>query len=294
MNFTLLRPRTLAEAHEAIDDDTIFMAGGQSVVLLMNAGLLHPERIVLLDHVEGLRGVEVRDDGIHIGAMTTHAHLGDHPSLTRMVPAAREAFARIGNARVRSAGTIGGNLVHADPAQDPPVLLTALDATAALVGPDATREVFVRDLAYGPFMPAIDEDEILTRVSIPKPRPRARSTYIKFQAGTLDDYATVSVAACLDVDASGIVHGARLAAGAVGPTVVPLDDAAELLTGQRHDDGDVLAAFRDRVRASVSPFGDRRGSADYKREMTAVVAARAVLDCARRPPAETTQTEPSW
>lgn len=294
MNFTLLRPRTLAEAHEAIDDDTVIMAGGQSIILLMNAGLLHPERVVLLDHVEGLRGVEVRDDGIHIGAMTTHAALGDHPSLTGMVPAAGETFSRVGNARVRSAGTIGGNLVHADPAQDPPVLLTALDATATLVGPDATRDVLVRDLALGPFMPAIDEDEILTRVRIPKPRPRARSTYVKFQAGTLDDYATVGIAACLELDASGNVQSARLAAGAVGATVVPLDDAAELLIGQRHDDEDVLAAFQDRVRSSVSPFGDRRGSTDYKREMTAVVAARAVLDCARRPSAETTQTASSW
>lgn len=293
MNFTLWRPRTIAEAHEAIDDDTILMAGGQSIVLLMNTGLLHPERVVLLDRVEELHGVGVRDDVVDIGAMTTHETLARDPSVARAIPAARDVFGRVGNARVRSAGTIGGNLVHADPAQDPPVLLTALDATATLVGPDATREVAVRDLAIGPFMPAIDEDEILTRVRVPLPRPGTRTAYIKFQAGTLDDYATVSVAASLEIDDAGLVRSARLAAGAVGPTVVPLDDAAELLAGRRPDDEHILAALRDRVRASVSPFGDRRGSAEYKREMTAVVAARAVLDCTRRPAADTTRTEAS-
>ncbi len=293
MNFTLLRPATLADAHEAIDDDTILMAGGQSIVLLMNTGLLHPERVVLLDRVDGLRGVEVRDDVVDIGAMTTHEALATDLALARAIPAARDVFGRVGNTRVRSAGTVGGNLVHADPAQDPPVLLTALDATAILVGPNATREVAVRDLALGPFMPAIDEDEILTRVRVPLPRSGTRTAYIKFQAGTLDDYATVSVAASLEIDDAGLVRAARLAAGAVGPTVIPLDDAAELLVGRRPDDEDVLAGLRDRVRVSVSPFGDRRGSADYKREMTAVVAARAVVDCTRRPAADTTRTEPS-
>lgn len=291
MNFTLLRPTSLAEAHDAIDEDTILMAGGQSIVLLMNTGLLHPERVVLLDRIEELRGVRVHDDGIDIGAMATHETLASHEALTRMVPAARDVFGQVGNARVRSAGTIGGNLVHADPAQDPPVLLTALDAAAILVGPDASREVDVRDLALGPFMPAIEEDEILTRVRIPLPNPGMRTAYTKFQAGTLDDYATVSVAASLEIGDDDVVRAARLAAGAVGPTVVPLDDAAALLVGHPADDQDVLAAFRDRVRESVSPFGDRRGSAEYKREMTAVVALRTVTACARRPATTTMPTE---
>lgn len=290
MNFTLLRPRTLAEAHEALDEDTILMAGGQSIVLLMNTGLLHAERIMLLDHVEGLRGVDVHDDHIDIGALTTHEALARDVHLKRMVSAARDTFAGIGNARVRSAGTIGGNLVHADPAQDPPVLLTALDATVTVAGPEATREIAVRDLALGPFMPALEEDEILTRVHVPLPRPGTRTAYLKFQSGTKDDYATVSVAVSLEIDPTGLVRAARIAAGAVGPTVVPLDGAAALLTGQRADDEEVLAALQDRVRASVSPFADRRGSADYKREMTAIIATRAVLACQRRPAADAMPT----
>jgi carbon-monoxide dehydrogenase medium subunit len=285
MSVELLRPGTLAEAHEMIDEDTILMAGGQSIVLLMNTGLLQPERIVLLDLVEELRGIDVTDDGIDIGALTTHQLLARHPAMATMVAATAETFGRVGNARVRSVGTLGGNLVHADPAQDPPVLLAALDATATLVGPGGSRVVATKDLALGPFMPALDEDEILTRVHVPRPAQRTGSAYVKFQAGTLDDYATVSVAACVHLDDSGVVRDARLAAGAVGPTVVPLDEAADLLVGQRTDDADVLAELREHVSMSVSPLGDRRGSADYKREMTGVVAARAVVQAARRAPA---------
>ena len=280
MSVTFARPETLDEAFTMLDDEeALLLAGGQSLVLLMNIGLLYPEKLVSVAHIPDLQGVAVSDGVLDLGALTTHDVLANHPAVLQHFPAAANMFARIGNVRVRSSGTLGGNLVHADPAQDPPVMLTVLDAQAVVAGPAGQRRIPVQDVALGPFVAAIEHNEIITRVHVPLVEPNISCSYLKFLSGTQDDYATVSVAAKIATDETGKVTDARLAAGAVGPTVVPLLDAAETLHGHRIDDEDVLDMLKTAVREAVSPMPDRRGSADYKREMTAVVAARAVRAC---------------
>lgn len=275
----LRRPRNLPEALEELtDEDALVLAGGQSLVLLMNTGLVVPERLVSIAGLPELQGVEAGDDGVDIGALCTHRDLAEHPLIRRRLPAAARMFDGVGNIRVRGAGTIGGNLVHADPAQDPPVLLAALGAQATVVGPASRRSLMVEDVAEGPFWPALEGGELLTRVRVPWPGESDRAAYIKFLAGSHDDYATVSVAARLTVE-GGVVSSARMAAGAVGPTVTVLDHAAEALQGRTPDDTDAQRELGDRVRDLVSPSPDRRGSADYKREMAGVVAQRAVQAC---------------
>ena len=275
----LRRPRNLSQALEELaDEETLVLAGGQSLVLLMNTGLVVPERLVSIAELPELRGVQAGDDGLDIGALCTHRELAEHPVIRERMPAVARMFDGVGNIRVRNAGTVGGNLVHADPAQDPPVMLAVLGARATVVGPAGERSLAVEDVAEGPFWPALEHDELLTRVHVPWPGESDRTAYIKFLAGSHDDYATVSVGARLTVD-DGIVTSARMAAGAVGPTVVVLDDAAEVLQGRAPDDSDAHHELGERVRDLVSPMPDRRGSADYKREMAGVVARRAVQAC---------------
>lgn len=275
----LLRPRTLPEALESLaGGESVVLAGGQSIVLLMNTGLLAPDRLISIGGLPELHGVEVTDAHLDIGALCTHQELADHPAVRERLPAAARMFEGVGNVRVRNAGTVGGNLVHADPAQDPPVLLAALGATATVVGPNGERAIAAEDVAAGPLWSSLEDDELLTRVRVPWLGPDDRASYIKFLPGTFDDYATVSVAAKLTV-ADGRVGAARLAAGAVGATVAVLDDAASVLVGRDPADPDALAELAERVRDAVSPFADRRGSADYKREMAGVVARRAVQAC---------------
>jgi len=272
-----VRPRTLDETFEILgsDEDAHLIAGGVSVVLLMGSGLMEASRLVSLDRVVGLDGIQVAEDRLEIGALSTHQQLATHPLLREYFSAAAEMFTSIGNIRVRLAGTIGGNLAHADPAQDPAVMLTVLGATVVVAGPDGERVVPVIDLADGPLSVALAHEEVITRVHVPLPHAGEVSAYTKFLPGTYDDYATVSVACRLRLGASGDIAEAVLAAGAVGPTVVVLADAAQVLVG-RHPDPDVLAELEQRVRESVSPHGDRRGSGDYKRAMTGVIAARTV------------------
>jgi aerobic carbon-monoxide dehydrogenase medium subunit len=275
------RPTSLEEALEELShEDALILAGGQSLVLLMNTGLLQPERLVALHGIDELHGVHVEGDHLDIGALCTHDQLARHPDLRRLIPAAARMFNHVGNIRVRSAGTLGGNLVHADPAQDPPVMLTALDARTEVAGPTGTRDVAVHDVALGPLYTSLEEDEILTRVRVPLLSARSGASYLKFLPGTQDDYATVSVAANLTLDEDGRVHAARLAAGAAGPKVVLLEQAAERLLGQFPTDEDVLHEAAAAARDEVSPTGDQRGSADYKRAMTEVITRRAVRACA--------------
>lgn len=280
MSVLYRRPTSIEDAvAELDDDDALPLAGGVSVVLLMNTGLLAPRKLVSLGSLPGLRGVRVVDDHIEIGALTTHAALATDPVLLDAVACAAEAFGRIGNVRVRAWGTIGGNLAHADPAQDPPVLLAALGATVVVVGPGGERTIPVANLADGPFSTVLSHDELITTVLVPSPPPGTRTSYVKLLPRTQDDYATVSAAANLDFAADGTVRAARLVFGAVGPVPIVADAAAALLVGQRADDGDVLASVAASISDAVRPIGDGRGSADYKRQMAGVVARRAVLAC---------------
>ncbi|MPZ87444.1 MAG: hypothetical protein GEU81_05090 [Nitriliruptorales bacterium] len=279
MTVEFSRPTSVSAVIEELgDDDVLMLAGGVSLVLLMNAGFLRPRKLVSLAGVSELHGVSTDTDVLTVGAMCTHAELAADPRIGAIYPAAAAMFSGIGNVRVRSWGTLGGNLAHADPAQDPPVMLTALDARADVVGPGGQRELAIDELADGPLSPTLEPDEIVTRVRIPLIGEEVTSSYVKFLPGTKDDYATVSVGARIEFDDAGRITGARLAAGSVGPTVVPLTRACESLIGQ-HPAPDVMQAFQEAVRDLVAPQSDRRGSADYKREMAGVVAVRAVHAC---------------
>ena len=292
MSLLYKRPATLEAAFEDLDhEDALIMAGGQSLVLLMNTGLLQPERLVALHGIEELHGVQVDDDHIDIGALCTHDQLARHPDLRRLIPSAARMFNHVGNIRVRTTGTLGGNLAHADPAQDPPVMLTALGARSEVVGPGGKRDIEINDIALGPLFSSLEEDEILTRVRVPLLGALSGASYQKFLPGTQDDYATVSVAATLTMDGQGRVSAARLAAGAAGPKVVLLERAAERLLGQIPTDEDVLDEVATAARDAVSPSSDRRGSADYKRAMTEVITRRAIRTCAAEITAASAHTE---
>jgi len=278
---SLSRPSHLDEVlEELVDDEVVILAGGQAVVVLMNLGMLSPRKLVSIAAVDQLRGVFVEQGRVDVGALSTHGALASDQRIRSRFPAAADMFADIGNVRVRTTGTIGGNLVQADPAQDPPVLLSALQAEALVVGRNSERTIPVEQLAVGPMQTALAFDEVLTRIRIPLLGVGVECSYKKLLPGSWDDYPTVSVAARIAFDAAGIVTEARLSAGGVGPTVLLLQEAAALLIGKDSRDEDAIAELMPCVREGVSPMSDRRGSEDYKREMAALLAAKVVRSCA--------------
>lgn len=280
--FDYLEPETLDEAlaHLAEDpEDTLVMAGGTALVILMKQDLIRPARVVGLRRLARLRAVEVEGAGLRLGALATHGALARSDAVRAHAPALAATFAAVATVRIREQATLGGNLAHADPAQDPPVTLLALDASVVATSKDRERTIPIEALFTDVFETSLEPAELILRVELPPLPPGARATYQKFLPNTLDDYATVSVAAVIATDADGRCTHARIAVGGAGPVPFRAHEAEHALIGRRADD----AAIREAaalVASAADPIDDLRGSADYKRAMAGVWAGRALREVA--------------
>jgi CO/xanthine dehydrogenase FAD-binding subunit len=278
MSTRFVAARSLREAFEELaDDDAVALSGGVAVGLLGNLGLISATKLVSLARIPDLHGIRAEGDHLVLGAATTHARLAADPLLRKERPELAEMFGHIGNVRVRAWGTVGGNLALAEPSQDPPVFLTALGAEVTAVGPDGARRIPVAELSDGPMSTVLGPRELITEVVVPRTAAGEHCSYRKFLPKTADDYATVSAAIQVRVDGARI-STARVVCGAVGPTPVVCEHAATLLVGRTLGELAGLDDVTSAVREAVSPVGDHRGSADYKREMAGVFVKRALLD----------------
>lgn len=262
-------------------EDAHLLAGGTSVVLLMKNRLVEPGLLVDLRRVAELRELSVEGDALVIGAGVSLRDVERSPIVRGHAPMLSEAVSHVATVRIRNQATLGGCLVHADPASDPPPALIALDAVALLAGPGGRRREVPLDAFFTDvFETVVGPDELLLAVRVPAPPAGARAVYLPFQPRTVDDYATVAVAARLDL-AEGAILGARIALGAVGPVPIRATAAEAALTGAptSADDPRTAAAIEEAARLAVEasdPTDDVRGSAAYKREMLAVHVRRAL------------------
>lgn len=278
MPFELRHAASVREAIELIrSEDAHVLAGGTALVLLMKQGLLRPARLVAIGGLSELAGIERRADGsLRIGALVTHAEAERSPLVRAHCAALSEAFARVATPRIRAQATVGGNVAHADPAQDPPPMLMALGASAVVEGPSGTRTVPLDELFVDVFETSIGQGELLREIVVPPLASGSRAAYVKFLPRTEDDYATVAVAAVARLGADGRCVDLRIALGAVGPTPLRARRTEDALRGE------VLTPERIReaaqlMRDDVDPIEDLRGSIAYKREMAAAWTERAVL-----------------
>lgn len=261
-------------------EDAHLLAGGTSVVLLMKNRLVEPAMLVDLRRVAELRELSLDGDALVIGAGVSLRDIERSPIVRGHAPMLSEAVSHVATVRIRNQATIGGCLVHADPASDPPPALIALDAVALLAGPGGRREVPLDAFFTDVFETVVGPDELLLAVRVPAPPAGARAVYLPFQPRTVDDYATVAVAARLDL-AAGAVAGARIALGAVGPVPIRATAAEQAVAGvpAAADDPRTASAIEEAAGLAVEasdPTDDVRGSAAYKREMLAVHVRRAL------------------
>jgi carbon-monoxide dehydrogenase medium subunit len=272
-------PSTVDEALSILaqhGDDAHFMAGGTSMMLLMSQGLVQPGHVVGLRGVTELRGIKkTADGGLEIGAMTSHRQMEKSDDAYAYCPTLPENFARVATIRIRNQGTVGGNLVHADPAQDPPSMLMALDAQAVIRSGSGERTVGLDEFFTDYFETVVQEGELLTSVKLPPLPANARTCYVKFLPRTEDDYATVAVAARLQLDSNNKVEDVRVALGAAAPTPIRAKNVENAIRGQVLTEAmiDDAAAL---VLDEVDPIADIRGSAEYKRAMARVWTQRAL------------------
>jgi aerobic carbon-monoxide dehydrogenase medium subunit len=269
---------SVAEALEMLTrygEDAHLVAGATAFTLLWRQGLLRPGHVIGLRHIAQLGGITSAGGGLVIGATVTHRAIERSADVARYCPAITRTFASVATVRVRNQATLGGNLAHADPAQDPPPILMALGANVVATSVTGDRTIPIDELFVDVFTTSLRADEILTSVRFPALATGTRATYLKFLPQTADDYATVSVAAALRLAEDGTVADVRIALGACGPTPVRARSVETALKGARPD-ARRIADAASRVDADIEPFDDVRGSSAYKRDMARVWTERAL------------------
>jgi aerobic carbon-monoxide dehydrogenase medium subunit len=274
-------PTSLQETFDLLGsygEDAHLMAGGTALILLMQQGLVQPGHVVGLRGVTELQGIRrTPEGGLEIGAMATHRQAETSADVNAYCPALGSNFSRVATIRIRNQGTVGGNLAHADPAQDPPPMLIALGAEAVAASKQGQRRIPLDELFVDFFEPSLKPGEILLSIDLPPLPAGTRVTYKKFLPRTQDDYATVSVAAALRLGADNVCEDVRVALGAAATTPVHAKGVENALRGQKLD-ADKIKEAAALVRDEVDPLDDLRGSAGYKREMARVWTQRALQE----------------
>lgn len=276
--FDYVRPTSLDEALSALHahgGDAKALAGGQSLVPMMNFRLAQPAVLVDLNHLPGLSSVERVDSGVRIGGLTRHRTLEHHPLIFQVAPLVAEAMPLVGHPPIRTRGTIGGSLAHADPAAELPAVMLALGATIGVQSTGGARTVAAADFFVGLYETALRPDELVTEVFVDQLPPRTGCA-IDEVARRHGDYALAGVAALVSLDDAGRVGDARIVLLSVHDRPVLATHAARALAGERPSPGAVDAAADAASRLDANPSSDIHASSAYRRHLVRVLLRRAV------------------
>lgn len=282
--FELLRPEGLDEALQALaahqEADIKVLAGGQSLIPMMNFRVAQPSVLVDLGRIPDLRGIEEDGDWISIRPMTRHAEVKTSPLVGKHLPLVREAYEHVAHSTIRNRGTLGGNLSHADPASEMPCVMTALDAHFVLQNASAFRTVRAREFYFGPFTTAIEPDELLVRIRIPKARADERFAFeeVSLRKG---DFAMSAVAVRLAFDGD-VCRSAGIALAGVAGTPVHAEAAEAAVSGQPVTPDAAAKAAASMVEA-IEFEGSANITAEYRRDVTRVLIERAITRAAASP-----------
>lgn len=265
----------------ASDPAAQLLAGGTDLIVQMRSGRVAPSAIVDLKRIAGMSGVRSHAGGFAIGATTPCTALKEHPGLAAAWPGVVEAANLIGSVQVRNRATMAGNLCNASPAADSVPALVAAGARVLVAGPNGKREVAVEDIPVSPGKTSLASGEFVAEIRIPARPVGGGDAYLRSIPRTEMDIAVVGAGVSLIVDGDGVCTAARVALGAVGPTVVLVEDAAAALIGSRFEDK-ALEAMAEAVRAASNPIDDKRGTIAYRKAMAAVLARRVTLIALKR------------
>jgi carbon-monoxide dehydrogenase medium subunit len=252
--FAVERPSSVGDALSLLGDGAVPYSGGTELLIAMKMGLLVPELLVDLKRVDELRAIRTEDDQLVIGAGASHAEIARSQLVEQHAPLLRDVERRVGNARVRAQGSIGGNICFAEPRSDIATVLIALGGTLRLQSPAGVRQLAVSDFLQGAYATDRADDELLVDIRIPFDAPAG--AYVKFQTA---ERPTVGVAAVRSA-----TTGCRVVVGAVGEMPVAFDFET------------LAAVTPDAIAESIEPIADLTGSVRYKRHVTATYVRRLV------------------
>jgi carbon-monoxide dehydrogenase medium subunit len=280
--FAYHRAHSVAEAVALLaelGDEAKILAGGLSLVPMMNFRLARPAALVDVTGIEGLSYLKTDpQDGLRIGALTTHrtVETSRDPDVLAGFGVLPRSARWIGHYPIRSRGTFGGSIAHADPASEWCLLAMLLGAQVVLTGPDRQRTLPAAEFFEGYYSTAASFDEMITELWFPRPAPRAVLTEFAQRQG---DFAVVAAAVCADIE-DGICRSARVVLGGVGP--LPVEANAEVLAGQPAT-SDTWQAMGEHAASQVDPPEDTHGSAEFRRRLTATLVSRALAEASQLP-----------
>jgi CO/xanthine dehydrogenase FAD-binding subunit len=281
--FDYLLPRTLDEALGLLaqhGDEAKVLAGGQSLVALLNFRLVRPAHLVDLNDIPGLDGIRVEQGWLAIGAMTRQRAAETSSVVRERCPLLSEAMPQIGHVQIRNRGTIGGSLAHADPAGELPAVVAALDGELVLRSRRGERRLAPHDFFVGYLTTAAAPDELLVEARVPVTPPRTGTAFMEVSRRH-GDFALVGVAASITVDTGGVCTACAIALTGVGPTPVVAREASRALVGVKPT-VDALADIGRRVASALTPDSDLHASAEYRQHLAGVLTRRALARALER------------
>ncbi len=260
-------------------DDAKIIAGGQSLVPLLNFRLLRPSILIDINRIESLAFISETATDIRVGALTRHYQLETSPVIARHLPVLSCAMTHVAHLAIRNRGTIGGSLAHGDPAAELPMMALLLDAELHIGSVAAARITAARDFFLDALTVDLNAGEIVTEIALPKLPPQTGWGFAEVSRRR-GDFALAAAAATLAVAAGAIVE-ARIALSGIGRTAVRATTAESLLVGHALEPPLVSQAI-EAVRAAIGPDTDLHASADYRRHLAGVLTGRALAAAWRR------------
>lgn len=279
--FSYHDPRTVPEAVALLGrlENAKLLAGGQSLMPMLNMRFVQPDHVIDLNRVEGLSYIRLDDDVLDVGAMTRQRDLEFHEGVRARCPILHEALLQIGHRQTRNRGTLGGSLCHLDPSAELVTVAAALDTVVSVVGPRGPRDISFAEFPIAFMMPAIEPDEIVTSIRFPLWPGGHGYSFVEF-ARRHGDYAIVAAAALLHGDQQGRILRASLTLGGVGTGPLRMTEAEGLLVGQVASEA-LLREAAESCR-NVEAMDDVHVSAAYRQRLAAVLARRALESAHRR------------
>ena len=276
-DFAYHRPSDIAEAVRHLQDydgAARVLAGGQSLIPMMNMRLWRPDALIDINGLTDLAQLTADGDETRIGALVRYSTLEFSPLVAARLPLIKAMVAFVGDRQVRNRGTIGGSLVQGDPTGEMPLACLVLGATVAALGPSGARTIAMEDLYEGAYATTLTPDEVLTEVRFP---PHPPHFAFRECCRRHNDFCVLSVAATGRVADGGRWSGLRIGLGGVNDTPVLAEAGRALLEGSRLDDADIAAAGEAALDA-IDPPDDIRGSAEYRAHLVPLYVARVLRD----------------
>jgi len=274
--FDYVKPKNLDEAFGLLKQygsGAQILAGGQSLMAILNLGLAMPEVLIDITGIDGLKDVVVTDHQVRVGALVTHAKLQTNPDIARHVPLLAQCIPHVAHMAIRNAGTMGGSMALSDPAAEYPAVALALNAVITLQSAKGSRDVMASDYFLGLYTTARTEDELVVAVSFPKVKPNQVMVFDELTRRR-GDYALCGLAAAFEMQGPHI-SALRLAYLSMGETPVLAAHAAAALVGKALTE-ETIAEAQTALAQDLSPLGDLHGSALGKLHWAKVLLARSV------------------